>query len=547
MVRDIPKEDKDYPIELKLDKGLTPQGGTEKTTEIYVEQFDIPSPFKLEISDVQSNHDGTEGTITIYTTQEAVGENIKNFISLSPAVRYEVEVEPGYILIKSQNFSIDEQYEVTVKEGLMGKIGGKLKYEFSQPVSFAEVQPTIRFYDEKEFYLSGKGSRNIQVAILNIPKVTITVTKLYENNIIKYLSGGGYGEYYYDYEYDDYYYYNSADVGSLGDVVYTKEVETSVLPRKGSNRVLTLDFEDKLSENQGVYVIEVTSEDQYWLRATKMLAISDIGLIVKEGKNNITVFANSLKTAQPLANVTVKFIGRNNQESFRARTDADGVAVYEFAGLKAPGFATELITAQLGQDYNIIPLEKTRINTSRYDVGGKYQNPSGIEAFIYGDRDLYRPGEKVNISAIIRDQSWSIPGEIPVIFKFVSPNGKEFKTIRKNLNKFGSFETQIELPVSSPTGSYIANLYSGNEILIGSKVIKVEEFMPDRIKVEVTLDKNDYKPGEEVVIGIEATNFFGPPAANRNYEVDMSTQRIGFYPKEKQRIQLCDRRHYFLF
>ena len=527
----ISKEDKDYSIEVKLDKGLIPEGGIEKTTEVYVEQFDIPSPFKLEITDFQANHDGNEGTIMLYTTQKVLDENAKKYIKINPAVRFTLEIEPGYMLIKSEDFSIDQQYEITVGKGLPGSIGGILKYDYSQPVSFGQVEPTIRFLDQNEYYLSGKGSRNIQVAIMNVPKVQIIISKIYENNLLRYLGNSYYDDYYY-YEYDDYYYYNYQDIGDLGDVILDKEVETNSLLRKGSNRILTLDFEDKLADNKGVYVIEVRSTDEYWLRASKLVAISDIGLIIKEGKNQIVVFANSIKTAQPLANVNLRFIGRNNQLVHTTKTDANGVAIYEFSDLKTPGFATTMITAQLENDYNVIPLEQTRINTSRFDVGGKYLNPSGIEAFIYGDRDLYRPGETINLSAIVRDESWKTPGNLPLILKFVAPNGKTFKTIRKVLNQYGSFESQISLPASAQTGSYVANVYTSNDVLIGSEVIKIEEFMPDRIKVDLSLNKEEFKPGDQIEVGINAQNFFGPPASGRNYEVELSTQRINFYPKK---------------
>lgn len=534
LVKGVKREDKDYTLEISLDKGLAPQSGTEKMNSTYVEQFDIPSPFKLEIVDVQANHDGTEGIVTLYTTQEVVAENIRKYITISPAVKYTVDIQQGYFLLKSEDFDISQQYEITIQKGLTGKVGGELKFDYTQPLSFGQVQPTIRFYDQKEFYVSGKGSRNIQVSIINVDKVKVRITKIYENNIISYLNNSSSYYYDYDYEYDDYYYYSYRDAGDLGDVIYEKEIETATLPRKGSNRVLTLDFEDKLAENKGIYVIDINSPEEYYLRASRMVAISDIGLIAKEGKNNITVFANSIKTARPLSGVTVRFIGRNNQVAFETKTDADGVAEYAYSELKASGFETFIISAQLENDYNVIPIERTRINTSRFDVGGKWLNTSNLEAFIYGDRNLYRPGETVNITAIVRDYSWKSPGNVPVVLRLVAPNGKTFKTIRKVLNNFGSFDSQIEMPATAQTGSYMAYLYTGNDVLIGSETVKIEEFMPDRIKVDVSLNQENYKPGETIEVDIAAMNFFGPPASDRNYEVEMSTQRTYFHPKKNR-------------
>ena len=42
----------------------------------------------------------------------------------------------------------------------------------------------------------------------------------------------------------------------------------------------------------------------------------------------------------------------------------------------------------------------TRVNTSRFDVGGKRNNATGLDAFVYAERDIYRPGEKLNYSLL---------------------------------------------------------------------------------------------------------------------------------------------------
>ncbi|MEI9807535.1 MAG: MG2 domain-containing protein [Bacteroidota bacterium] len=57
-----------------------------------------------------------------------------------------------------------------------------------------------------------------------------------------------------------------------------------------------------------------------------------------------------------------------------------------------------------GDDFNYLPFNSTRVNTSRFEVSGKRNNPSGLDAFVYAERDIYRPGEKVNFSVVLRDR-----------------------------------------------------------------------------------------------------------------------------------------------
>jgi uncharacterized protein YfaS (alpha-2-macroglobulin family) len=102
-------------------------------------------------------------------------------------------------------------------------------------------------------------------------------------------------------------------------------------------------------------------------------------------------------------------------------------------------------------------------------VGGKILNVTGLDAFIYPERDIYRPGETINYSVIVRDYSWKSPGEIPVKLKFLYPNGKEFKAIRKNLGDQGSTEGSIELPLTAITGTYSLEVYTSNDILLSTQ------------------------------------------------------------------------------
>jgi uncharacterized protein YfaS (alpha-2-macroglobulin family) len=535
-IDNLKPEDRDINVMFILKKGLLPRNGNLPLDKNLRLDLILNSPFKLNISDISAEHDGMTGQITVNTSQKVDADKLRKYLSVVPSIHYDIEVFANYFIIRSSEFDAALKYTVKIARDLPGKLGGVLKYDYEQDVSFGKLQPAIKFINQKGVYVSAKGSREVEVAIISIPKVRLRITKIYENNIIKFLSSGNY--YYRDEEdyYGEEYYYDYGYSGSenLGDIILDKTIETNDLKRYGNSRILKFDFKDKLKNYKGIYQVEVLSENESWIRARKVVSISDIGLMVKKGKGSISIFANSLINAVPVNNAGITVLGRNNQVLTTLTTNSDGYAKYDYSELPASGFEPELITANVGDDYNHIYLRQTGVNTSGFDVGGKYENPSGLEAFIYGERELYRPGETMNISAIIRDFKWGAPGQIPVILKIITPNGKTLKTIRKVLDDEGSFEASIQTLPSAMTGSYSAQLYTSNDVLIGSKVIKLEEFVPDRIKVDVSLNKEELKPDEELEVSITAENFFGPPAANRNYEVDLSTSMRYFYPKENR-------------
>jgi uncharacterized protein YfaS (alpha-2-macroglobulin family) len=168
------------------------------------------------------------------------------------------------------------------------------------------------------------------------------------------------------------------------------------------------------------------------------------------------------------------------------------------------------------------------VNTSRFDVGGKRNNPTGLDAFVYAERDLYRPGEKINYAVLVRNAAWEVPEQTMLKLKFLLPNGKELRSFRKSLNEEGSLDGNIEISRAAITGVYTLEVYTANDVLLASKDFSVEEFVPDRLKLTVSLGREDARPAEKVTLQVNAVNFFGPPAANRKAETEIQVRQLAF-------------------
>jgi uncharacterized protein YfaS (alpha-2-macroglobulin family) len=539
------KEDKNYDTRIMIEKGLRPEDGSNSISENIVSNLSIPSPFVLTIQDVETNHDGLEGTITVTTSQQLTGESLSSFVSFDPKLKFNVQLTDNGFEVSSDKFDIEKSYAFNIAQGLRGKIGGVLKEEYSNSITFGELQSSVKFTNSKAVYLSKRGGKNLEVKITNTPKVKIIISKIYENNL---LMADRYG--YYPQETSsnssnasdeeegdgENYYYDYSSYGSevtLGDVIYEKEIDTRSLPKTGGGRILDFSaFEDRLEDFKGIYHVMIRSTKDYWVRDSRFISVSDIGLIAKEGQDKFFVFANSIKTAAGMSGVNISLYAKNNQLIGSGATNNDGVAEIKYAQKNFSGFKPAMIIAKTADDFNYLPFNNTRINVSRFDVGGKRNNPTGLDAWIYAERDIYRPGEKVNFSVITRDREWKSPGDIPVKMRFLLPNGKELKVFRKSLNEQGSVEGNIDISSSAITGSYTLEVYTSNDILLASKNFMIEEFVPDRIKVSAKLDKKFIRPGEIATLDISAVNFFGPPAADRKYECEIQVKHKYFSPEK---------------
>ncbi|NDK54321.1 alpha-2-macroglobulin family protein [Pontibacter fetidus] len=521
------------PVRVTIAKGLAMPGSTYQTTQTIAREVALPSRRRMQVSEVATAFEEGQERIYVFTTQPVTNSDLRSVIQLSPQREFTVErLENGLVL--QGNFADQENYTLTISGNLAGIAGKELGRDYRHPISFRTLQPTIAFVNQKSIYLSSQGARDIALSLIQVPRIKVSIGKVYENNILRYLQDGKMYDGYYDEEAEEYYesnYYAIND--NNGNIIFEREYDTKSLRKKGNAHLLNLDLNDLDFDSQlkGLYVITVTSTDKNWLKDSKIVSVSDIGLIAKQGKNEVVVFANSIRNATTLEGVEVRFISTNNQVIHKATTDKEGVARFSNIAKAAPDFKMGLITARLGNDFNYMPYSQTLVNTSRFDVGGKRLGELNYDAFIYGDRDLYRPGDTVHVNTIIRTPAWETIAGLPLKLKLLLPNGKEYRSIKTKLNKEGATTTDLILPASAVTGTYTIEVYSGNDVLLNSRKIGVEEFMPDRLKVTATLNKTAFVPGDKLIVDMTAQNLFGPPAANRNYEVQLSLKKKPFEPE----------------
>jgi alpha-2-macroglobulin len=524
------------PLKVTVDKGLKCIDSDYLTKENLELVSVIPSPDKLEITQAAGEYDANEAVVHVFATQ-AVDENkIAQLISTDPKVKFSVEMASDGFYLKG-GFTAGLSYQLTVSRQLRGVLGGEMEKDFSQLVVFGALEPSISFVSKKGIYLSSQGAKNIAVNIISVPRVRVTIKKVYENNIVHFIRSNryhSYEDYYYDDEEDEGgyygYRYNNYSTENYSDIVFDQWYDTKNLPKLNGVSLLNLSLEEE-KKYKGIYLVDVSSSNDLYRHDTKLVSISDIGLITKRTENEMYVFVNSIKTAEPMRGVEISFISTNNQSVFTATTNGDGVAEFVNMKSKAPRFNIAMVTAKQYGDFNYLMLDDSRVSNSRFDVGGRRTNSIGYMAFLYGDRNIYRPGETIYLNTIVRDEQWSPIGEVPVKIKMLLPNGKEYKTVKGTLDKQGAFATSFPLPAATVTGTYVAEVYSANDVLLQSRDISVEEFMPDRISVNLKLSKEDFSSNDTVIASVNAMNLFGPPATDRKYEVEYSLTYKYFSPK----------------
>lgn len=524
-------------IKFILKKGCPLYKSSKKNGKDIELESTVPGKDKLEITGVRTGNDISDLHVEIITNQElAADQDLTKFISFKPSLNFTAEQNSTGIWIKG-NFDANKIYEVTISGKLRGILGKALENDYSTSVTFNDIAPLLKFDSENGMYLTSKGARNLGVQIYGTPKITVSVVKVYENNILllnKRNKRWGY-DYTYDEENDvesewhDYEYYETQD---LGDEIFTKDYNTSDLPSHGGMYLLNLDFKDVIKKYDGMYVVKVAAKDKKWLQDSRIVCLSDLGIVAKKSGQQLLVYVNSIKGCEPVSGAKVKLISTNNQEFSDKETDAQGIVIFDLKEDAFPKFDPGLISVKKDGDVNYMVLDyKTLLDKSKFpDLGGI--NGRDYKTFLYGDRNIYRPDDTLVIAGIVRDSKWGTLKNMPIKLELLLPNSKKYREIKTTLNDEGGFSEKMYLPRSLVTGIYNIRASLMNGTVLQTRTINIEDFIPDRIKFELKADKESYTVPSQIDISTTVLNLYGPPAANKNYDFKFNFRIKDFTSRE---------------
>ena len=272
----------------------------------------------------------------------------------------------------------------------------------------------------------------------------------------------------------------------------------------------------------------------------RLLLVTDLGILVKRSLDGSQeVFVQSIATGQPVPGAEVEVIGKNGLTLFTQTTDATGRA--QFAKLE--NLARErtplMYLVKKAGDMSFLPLNRRDrgLDFSRFDVGGIRNTllPGTLSAYLFSDRGIYRPGDTINIGMIVKAASWarSVAG-LPLEVDVIDPRGLSVKREKIRLGTGGFNELTHTTQETSPTGNYTVNLYTVKDGLahtqLGSVTVRVQEFLPDRMKVVAKLSTagvdsvEGWVSPQALKARVNVQNLFGTPASNRRVEATLTLQ-----------------------
>src|SRR6185295_10770060 len=225
----------------------------------------------------------------------------------------------------------------------------------------------------------------------------------------------------------------------------------------------------------------------------------------------------------------VTLLSDQNQTMASGRTDGSGVFRVYVPKALAKG-TPYMVTIEKGDDFSFLLLDQMAIDPTELDVDSATAAGEGYTAFLYGERDIYRPGEKVEGLAIVRDGGLRIPPTMPALLRHRDPQGRELETRRLTTGDKGFAPFTLDLPAYALTGSHTLELEVAEKV-IGQYRFQVEEFVPDRISVDISAPPAKVGPGQDLSYTVQSNYLFGPPAGGLPVETRVRLVDSDFAPK----------------
>ena len=279
------------------------------------------------------------------------------------------------------------------------------------------------------------------------------------------------------------------------------------------------------------------------IKDSRFLLVTDIGIVTKKSAGGASeVFLVSIKTGKPIAGATVDILGKNGIPIQTSKTAADGHCSFPSVEKSEREKAPIAFVARNGDDLAFIDYanaEDRVLNFSRFDIDGAENiGPEGLDAFVFTERGVYRPGDEIHAGIIVKQRNWqgNLKG-LPVETEIVDARDLKVQTKKIALPESGFAELSYQTATESPTGTYIINVYlikdNKRGTLLGSTTASVKEFLPDRMKIETRLSKAAAKGWinpTDVHATIALANLYGTPASDRRVtgKVELEPSEFSF-------------------
>jgi len=483
----------------------------------------IHGPFKLSGA-APTVEAGENGYIELEFTNPIDTNNDPNsLISVSPSIELLTKSINGNRLTLQGNIKAVTGYQIKVKKELSDDFGQKLAEDCIAQVQSGRLEKSINSDSTLKAY-SASGLPMFTAWVQGAKGVRVQIRKVEPKDYVRFRQSA-----------------HNSDEDIIGKLLHNENYDIGT-----NGRQLDVDLKKYLPGKYGHLMVraDLLPIDKDSPVLTKSwVEVTDIGLDVFNSKE-LEVLATNISDASPLPGVELQLSG----QPLKVVTDSTGKA-----NVARPGNIDEQVliarrgsdTALLGpQEHNNWP---TNIPT-HYTWSVNELSP-GQKWYAVSDRNLYKPGELVNVKGWLRQLSYNNAGGInldfpktnKVTYKVFDSTGTEILSGLADSDGNGGFNYEINLPDKLPLGSAQIQMMAGQLTQDKKREgswdpentlsIVVQDFRKPEFEMKLTaVKKSALVVGDSVDLTASAQYLVGGSLASSNVDWSVSPSEAGFTP-----------------
>jgi len=261
--------------------------------------------------------------------------------------------------------------------------------------------------------------------------------------------------------------------------------------------------------------IENTDDDGYFYRSTEVpvsspggyvvgvslgrvhrrfwILVTPLGLVVKSAPGRTLVYAVDLTRGVPSPGTEV---------------EARSAGRLLWKGVTGPDGTVQCNPADLGDSVTFIAQKGSGIAFTHSGRSALNEH----RCYIYTDRPVYRPGQKVYFRGILRKKllwGYETPSRTPVFVEVKDEGDNTIASMNLTTSEFGTFWGEAALDPNATPGNYSINVSALGEKHSAS--FEVQEYRKPEYFVEVTFPQKYYLAGQTLQADVKAEYYFGAP------------------------------------
>jgi len=413
--------------------------------------------------------------------------------------------------------SFGQTRTLILREGLPSADGRRLEAEERDTLSFA-ARPAYVGFAGTGVILPRVDADGVAIETVNVDAVRVTVTRVTDRALaFRQITSG------FNAASGDWYWLDSEEEpGEAGSPVWQGEMDTP----GDANAMTTTVFPlaDTIgSLRPGAYFLRAENlaeidTDRYgeYARAARWLIVTDLAFTAYRGRDGIDAIVRSLQSAEPESGVEVQLIARSNEVLAIARSDERGRVRFDEALVSGrEGDAPRLLLAYGPEgDFAVLDLARAPVDLSAQAVDGR-SRAEGADGYIWLDRGIYRPGETIHASAMVRDAEGRALAGRPGTIALFAPNGLAHEEVRfDGAGQAGAVFHDFDLPREAARGRWRLGVSVDGVGEVASQSLSVEDFVPQRVALTLEADtETPIRAGQTRMVETFTRFLYGAPGA----------------------------------